>query len=65
MSSLSTKVRGGISTSGKVISYPKEQLYREIAYVAYHFHWQREDILNLEHFERQKWIAEIEKININ
>jgi hypothetical protein len=62
MSSLSTKVRGGISTGGEVISYPAEQLYQEIAYVAYYFHWQREDILNLEHFERQKWIAEIEKI---
>ena len=62
MSSLSTEVRGGISTGGKVISYPAEQLYREMAYVAYHFHWQKEVILNLEHFERQKWIAEIEKI---
>ncbi|WP_369800470.1 DUF6760 family protein [Microcystis panniformis] len=31
--------------------------------MAYHFHWQPEQILGLEHPERQQWVAEIAKIN--
>ncbi len=62
MSSLSTAIKSGVGSSGGVISYPSGQLYEEVAYVAYNFHWQREDILSLEHHERQKWVKEIEKI---
>jgi hypothetical protein len=62
MSPLSTAISSGVGPSGGVISYPSAQLYEEVAYVAYHFHWQREDILNLEHYERQRWVKEIEKI---
>ncbi|WP_354673144.1 DUF6760 family protein [Capsulimonas corticalis] len=43
--------------------YPLEALYEEVAYVAYHFHWPLGDILDLEHAERHKWVAEISKIN--
>ena len=62
MSSLSTVIRSGVGTGGGVISYPSTQLYEEVAYVAYHFHWQREDIFNLEHYERQKWVKQIQNI---
>jgi len=31
--------------------------------VAYHFHWSMEDVLNMEHRERQIWIKEISDIN--
>ena len=62
MSPLSTAIRSRVGTGGGVISYPSTQLYEEVAYVAYHFHWQREDIFNLEHCERQKWVREIKKI---
>lgn len=40
-----------------------ERLYEEVAYIAYHFHWPLEDILALEHHERQQWVEEIGKIN--
>jgi len=43
--------------------YPLSQIYEEVAYIAYHFHWQMEDILNLEHFQRRTWVKEISKIN--
>jgi len=43
--------------------YPSEALTEEVAYVAYHFHWALEDILNLEHGERHRWIEAISKIN--
>lgn len=62
MSPLSTAIRSTVSFGGGVISYPSSQLYEEVAYVAYHFHWPREDILDLEHYERQRWVKEIEKI---
>ena len=65
MSPLSTAIRSGVCPGGGVISYPSGQIYEEVAHVAYHFHWQREDILNLEHYERHRWVQEIEKIKQN
>ena len=46
-----------------MISYPSETLYEEVAFIAYHFHWSQDDILNLEHNDRQRWVTEINKIN--
>lgn len=43
--------------------YPSTALYEEVAYIAYHFHWTLSEILDMEHGERHKWIAEISKIN--
>ncbi len=31
--------------------------------MAFHFHWPHGQVLALEHSERQRWIAEIAKIN--
>ncbi|WP_315874883.1 DUF6760 family protein [Acaryochloris marina] len=30
--------------------------------MAYHFHWSRNDILQMEHGERLQWIREIERL---
>ncbi|MFL7791305.1 MAG: DUF6760 family protein [Anaerolineae bacterium] len=35
----------------------------EIAYIAYHFHWSHEEIMDLEHAERRRWVQEIARIN--
>ncbi|MFI5385015.1 MAG: DUF6760 family protein [Fimbriimonadales bacterium] len=43
--------------------YPSDALSEEVAYIAYHFHWPLDDILNLEHRERHKWVEQISKIN--
>ena len=43
--------------------YPLEQLAREVAYIAYHFHWSREEIAEMSHLERSRWVAEIARIN--
>jgi len=56
-------VRGGARTSGGVLSYPSDKLYEEVAFIAFHFHWSQDDILNLEHTTGQRWVAEINKIN--
>lgn len=45
------------------MTYAPERLYEEVAYVAYHFHWSREDILDLEHPERERFVSEIGKLN--
>jgi hypothetical protein len=45
------------------VTYAAEQLYEEVAYVAYHFHWELDSILDLEHPARQQYIAEIARIN--
>jgi len=38
-------------------------LYEEVAYIAYHFHWPMDEVLALDHAERQRWVQEIAKIN--
>ncbi len=48
---------------GGIISYPLDKLYQEVAYIAYHFHWPLDGILDMEHRERQIWIREISAIN--
>jgi hypothetical protein len=63
MSSLQYPVRSGVRASGGALSYPSDSLYEEVAFIAFHFHWSQDDILNLEHITRQRWVAEINKIN--
>lgn len=63
MSTLQYSIFSGARTGGGVISYPSDNLYEEVAFIAYHFHWSQDDILNLEHTTRQRWVAEINKIN--
>jgi hypothetical protein len=45
------------------VGYPLEELMREVAFVAYHFHWSQDAILGLEHADRRRWISEISAIN--
>jgi hypothetical protein len=43
--------------------HPSEELFEEVAYIAYHFHWDRNRILDLDHPERRRWVGEIAAIN--
>ncbi|HKE97452.1 MAG TPA: DUF6760 family protein [Actinomycetes bacterium] len=45
------------------MTYAADQLYAEVAYVAYHFHWSLAEILDLEHPVRRRFVAEIGHIN--
>jgi hypothetical protein len=40
-----------------------DELFEEVAFVAYHFHWPYDDVMLLEHHERRRWIDEISRIN--
>ena len=43
--------------------YPLAQLYQEMAFIAYHFHWPNAELMTLEHNERRRWCREISAIN--
>lgn len=49
--------------SWAVATYPRDQLFEEIAYIAYHFHWSLDEILSMEHQERHTWLEQIARIN--
>jgi hypothetical protein len=40
-----------------------DRLYEELAYIAFHFHWPLQELLDLEHAERGRFVAEIGRIN--
>ncbi len=43
--------------------YPEEELYKEMSFISYYFHWSEDSVLALEHRERRKWCKEISGIN--
>jgi hypothetical protein len=43
--------------------YPIDRIYEEISYIAYHFHWAHQELMNMDHIERRRWCEEIRKIN--
>jgi hypothetical protein len=40
-----------------------DKLRKEVAYIAYFFHWQQDDILSMDHLARRQWVKEIADIN--
>ena len=45
------------------MTYAPDRLYEEVAYVAYHFHWSMDEILDMEHPLRERFVGEIGRIN--
>ena len=45
------------------MTYAADRLHEEVAYVAYHLHWPLDDILDLEHPDRLRYVSEIARIN--
>ena len=45
------------------MTYAADRIHEEVAYVAYHFHWSLDDILDLEHPLRRRYVEEIGRIN--
>ena len=45
------------------MTYSTDRIHEEVAYVAYHFHWSLDDLLDLEHVERHRFVGEIARIN--
>jgi hypothetical protein len=45
------------------VTYAADRIYQEVAYVAYHFHWSQDEILDMEHRQRERYVREIADIN--
>ncbi len=45
------------------MTYATNRIYEEVAYVAYYFHWPLDEILELEHPVRRRFVEEIGRIN--
>lgn len=43
--------------------YDPDDLYEEVAFVAYHFNWGHDEVLGMPHWERHRWCDEISAIN--
>ncbi|WP_429257154.1 DUF6760 family protein [Paraburkholderia sp. GAS334] len=63
MPALRNEVRSRGRRGGGAIGYPLDQLFEEVAYVAYHFHWPRSQLMTLDHLERHRWVEEVARIN--
>lgn len=42
---------------------PSGELYRQLSFISYYFHWPLESLLDLPHLEREKFCREISRIN--
>lgn len=49
--------RGG--RRGGVVGYPLHRVYEEVAYLGRRVHWTLEELMNLDHAERQRWVREV------
>ena len=58
-----SRLLGRECSGGGIVGYPLDPLYEEVAFIAYHFHWPHTEVMNLEHAERRRWVAEISTIN--
>lgn len=61
-------VRRGIQDTAKfyrggIKLYPEEELYREMSFISYYFHWPQEEVLAMDHVTRRRWCGEISRIN--
>lgn len=43
--------------------YELDGLWEEMAYLAYHFHWPFEEVLNLEHADRRRLVDQVAALN--
>lgn len=43
--------------------YPQEELYHEMSFISYYFHWSSAEVMDLDHNSRRRWCEEISSIN--
>ena len=44
------------------MTYATDRLHQEVAYLAFHLHWALDDLLDLEHGDRWRWVAQVNRI---
>lgn len=48
---------------GGIKLYPKDELYKEMSFISYYFHWPESEVSALDHVSRRRWCSEISEIN--
>ena len=43
--------------------YPLDEMFEEVAFLAYHLHWEHDDVMSLEHGDRRRWVQEVSNLN--
>ena len=46
-----------------MMRYPEDALWEEVAYLAYHLHWDLERLLDLQHGDRVRLIKSVAALN--
>lgn len=46
-----------------MLHYPPDELWQEIAYLAYHLHWSIAELLDLEHLDRVRMVRAVAALN--
>lgn len=46
-----------------MMRYPSDRLHEEVAYLSYHVAWSYQEVMQLDHRERQRWVTEVARIN--
>ncbi|WP_276203018.1 DUF6760 family protein [Herbaspirillum rhizosphaerae] len=63
MSQLPARLYSGAGKSGGVVGYPVDRIHEEVAFIAFHFHWPPERLMQMEHGERRQWVEQVSRIN--
>ena len=53
------RVRVGGRTAGGIVGYPLNWVQQEVALLSTRVHWTYEDVMNLDHAERRRWLEVI------
>lgn len=46
-----------------MMRYPTDALWQEMAYLAYHLHWDLAELLDLEHMDRVRMVRAVASLN--
>jgi hypothetical protein len=46
-----------------MMRYPTDAIWQELAYLAYHLHWDLEQLLDLEHMDRVRMVRAVASLN--
>lgn len=52
----------GACPGGGVLTYPADDLQAEVAFLSMQVHWTLDEILSLEHRDRNRWIDRINSL---
>lgn len=39
--------------------YPVDRVHHEVAFLGMHVHWTHEEVMNLDHAQRRRWVDEV------